>query len=41
MLSQADSHLLAVQGQGAIFRVLNVAPIDPTKKTRGLSCDFA
>ena len=33
MLSQADAHLLTVQGQGAISRVLNVAPIDPTKKS--------
>jgi hypothetical protein len=32
VLSQADAHLLTVQGQGAIFRMLNVAPIDPTKK---------
>lgn len=32
MLSQADAHLLTVRGQGAIFRALNVAPIDRTKK---------
>ena len=32
MLSQADAHLLTLQGQGAIFRMLNVAPIDPAKK---------